>query len=345
MIPRFIKSIFGTLASWFRRKAREPKGKLLKGSHSAFGRSFALIQLTAGRRPYLLYLPKNYSADRNWPLVVMLHGCRQDAETFAAITRVNGIADRDGFLVLYPEQRRLANSLRCWNWFVRSTQTGAGEAAILTDMIRTIAGDYRVDIKRVYIAGLSAGAAMANNLAISHADLFAACALHSGLMFGAATSPNEALKAMRDGARTDPIAAARSAFLLARGKADTVPVLVIQGDEDETVNKINAEQIVTQFSVLNELLVEETFDGADEPWEKTLSNGGSSGYRYDMTEVHRAGRAVVRKVIVHGLGHAWSGGAANYAYSDPKGPDASELMCDFFAEHGLRDAMRVTRRE
>lgn len=339
---RILKSVFRTIVSWFRRGAREPQGKLFKGSHAAFGRSFALIQLTAGRRPYLLYLPKNYVENRSWPMVVMLHGCRQDAETFAAVTRMNGIADRDGFLVLYPEQRRLANSMRCWNWFSRSTQTGAGEAAILVDMIRTLSGEYYVDINRIYIAGLSAGSAMAANLAVSHADLFAACALHSGLMFGAATSANAALKAMKEGAPVDPYAAGKSAFLLARGKADCMPAMVIQGDADETVHPANANQTVSQFAVLNELLIEESFSGTDEPRERTSTGNGALNYSYEVTDLHRAGRVVVRKLIVNGLGHAWSGGPEDYPYSDPEGPNASELICDFFAEHGLRDAVRVT---
>ncbi len=338
MIRRIFKTIFRTISSWFRRPAREPEGKLYKGSHSAFGRSFALVQLTSGRRPYLLYLPKGYSAAKPLPMVVMLHGCRQDADTFAHVTRMNGIADRENFVVLYPEQRRLANSLRCWNWFSRSAQTGAGEAAILADMIRSIADEYGVDTERVYVAGLSAGAAMANNLAVCHAELFAACALHSGVPFAAATSSHEAIKAMRDGARHDAHETGKRAFIHSRGKAEEIPALVIQGDADEVVNPVNARQIAAQFAVLNELLAEHSRSEQGAPREKISNNRNSSTYPYEITDILRGDQVLIRKILVSGLAHAWSGGAEDYHYSDPRGPNASELICDFFAEHGLRNA-------
>ena len=337
MIRRIFNNVFKAISSWFRRPAREPEGKLYKGSHAAFGRSFALVQLTAGRRPYLLYLPKGYSAAKRLPMVVMLHGCRQDADTFAHVTRMNGIADRENFLVLYPEQRRLANSFRCWNWFSRSAQTGTGEAAILADMIRSISDEYGVDSERVYIAGLSAGAAMANNLAVCHAELFAACALHSGLPFAAATSSHEAIKAMRDGARHDAHETGKRAFMQSRGKAGEIPALVIQGTADEVVNPVNARQLAAQFAVLNELLAEHSRLQTGAPREKISNNRNSSTYPYEITDVFRGGQVLIRKILVSGLGHAWSGGAEDYHYSDPRGPNASELICDFFAEYGLRD--------
>jgi poly(hydroxyalkanoate) depolymerase family esterase len=338
VINRLFKAITRTLASWFRRAPREPRGKLYKGSHSAFGRTFTLVQLTAGRRPYLLYLPKNYKPETRLPMVVMLHGCRQDADTFGGVTRMNGIADRDDFLVLYPEHRRLANALRCWNWFSRSAQTGAGEAAILADMIRSLADEYHVDTRRIYVAGLSAGAAMANNLAVCHADLFAACALHSGVAFGAATSSHTALKAMHEGARSDPHEMGKRAFVQSRGKTGSMPAMVIHGDKDEVVNPVNAGQVVSQFAVMNELLAEEADSQPDEPREKTSINRSNSTYQYEITDMHRGGHIVIRKVMIAGLGHAWSGGPGHYNFSDPRGPNASELICDFFAEHGLRDS-------
>lgn len=337
MIRLSFKNLLKRIASWFRRPAREPEGKLFKGSHSAFGRSFALVQLTSGRRHYLLYLPKGYDAAKRLPLVVMLHGCRQDADTFARVTRMNGIADRENFLVLYPEQRRLANSLRCWNWFSRSAQTGAGEAAILADMVRSIVEEHSVDIERVYVAGLSAGAAMANNLAVCHAELFAACALHSGVPFAVATSSHEAIKAMRDGARHNAHETGKRAFVQSRGKTDEVPALVIQGDADEVVNPLNAGQIAAQFAVLNELLSEHSRSQHGAPREKISNNRNGSTYGYETTDILRGGRILIRKILVSGLGHAWSGGPEGYQYSDPHGPNASELICDFFAEHGLRE--------
>ena len=269
-------------------------------------------------------------------MVVMLHGCRQDADAFADLTRMNGIADRDNFLVLYPEQRRLANSMRCWNWYSRSAQTGAGEAAILADMIRSLADEYQVDTKRIFIAGLSAGAAMASNLSVCHADLFAACALHSGLAFGAASSSHTALQAMQEGARFDAHEMGRRAFIQARGKTGMMPAMVIHGDQDEVVNPVNAAQVVDQFAVMNELLAEDGISQPGEVQQKSRSDRFNSGHRYDITDVRYGGQTVIRKVLVSGMGHAWSGGPDRYPFGDPKGPNASELICDFFAEHGLR---------
>lgn len=273
-------------------------------------------------------------------MVVMLHGCKQDAETFAAATRMNGLADRDNFIVLYPEQRRLANPHRCWNWFSRSAQDGSGEAAILVDMIRSLASEHNVDNARIYVAGLSAGAAMANNLVMTHADLFAACALHSGLMFGAARSTSEALQAMRAGSRRDPVEAGRRAFASSRGKVAALPALVIHGDRDETVHPRNADQIVSQFEVLNGLLAQDESGHAPQLKLRVSTNRSSGGYQYETTDYLRDEHLLGRKAIVSALGHAWSGGVADYPYNDPLGPDASELICDFFAEFGLRKASK-----
>lgn len=340
MIVRMFKGIRRTVSALLRPAVQAPQGKLFKGSHSAFGRTFSLVQLTAGRRPYLLYLPKHYNPAIRLPMVVMMHGCKQDAHTFAEATRMNGLADRDQFVVLYPEQRRLANLHRCWNWSSRSSQDGAGEAAILCDMIRSLATEYNVDATRIYIAGLSAGAAMAANLAIGHADLIAACALHSGLMFQAATSTGEALNAMRNGSRRDPQDAGKQAFAIARGKTDAIPALVIHGDQDDIVNPLNADQIVVQFDVLNELLAANAH--AKRLVVRTSTNRSDGGYQYETADYLRAERLLIRKVMISGMGHAWSGGVAEIPFNDPYGPNASEIICDFFAEHGLRESSSIS---
>ena len=342
MIVRMFKGIRRTISALLRPAVQAPQGRLFKGNHSAFARTFSLVQLTAGRRPYLLYLPKQYDPATRLPMVVMMHGCKQDADTFAEATRMNWLADRDQFIVLYPEQKRLANIHRCWNWSSRSAQDGAGEAAILCDMIRSLASEYNVDTTRIYIAGLSAGAAMAANLAIGHADLIAACALHSGLMFQAATSTGEALNAMRKGSRRDPHEAGASAFAIARGKAVAMPALVIHGDSDDVVNPVNADQIVTQFEVLNEMLAEEANGNVERLVVRTSNNRSAGGYQYETCNYLRAEYLLIQKVNISGMGHAWSGGVADYPYNDPRGPNASELVCDFFAEHGLRDASVAT---
>jgi poly(hydroxyalkanoate) depolymerase family esterase len=339
---RMFKGIQRTIAALLRPAAREPQGRLFKGSHSAFGRTISLVQLTAGRRPYLLYLPKQYNPANRLPMVVMMHGCKQDAHTFAEATRMNWLADRDQFIVLYPEQKRLANVHRCWNWFSRSAQDGAGEAAIVCDMIRSLAGEHNVDVNRIYIAGMSAGAAMAINLAIAHADLIAACALHSGLMYQAATSTGEALKAMRNGSQRDPQQAGRRAFAIARGKAVAMPALVIHGNADDVVNPVNADQVISQFEVLNQMLAEEANRKVEQLSVRTGNNRSPGGYDYDTSSYFRRGDLLMRKVNILGMGHSWSGGNAEYPYNDPRGPNASEIICDFFAEYGLRDTSKAS---
>jgi len=339
---RMFKGIRRAVSALLRPALQAPQGKLFKGNHSAFGRTFSLVQLTAGRRPYLLYLPRNYDSTMCLPMIVMMHGCKQDAHTFAEATRMNGLADRDQFIVLYPEQRRLANAHRCWNWSARSAQDGSGEAAILCDMIGSLASEYNVDTTRIYIAGLSAGAAMAANLAISHADLIAGCALHSGLMFQAATSTGEALNAMRKGSRRDPQDTGAHAFAIARGKAVTMPALVIHGDSDDVVNPVNADQTVTQFEVLNEMLAAEANGKVEHLVVRTSKNRSAGDYEYETTSYLRAEHLLIQKVSISGMGHAWSGGVADYPYNDSRGPNASEIICDFFAEHGLRDVSLAT---
>ena len=337
MILRTYKALRRTISAWFRPPGKEPRGRVYKGTHSAFERTFSLVQLTSGRRPYLLYLPRNYSAAKALPMIVMMHGCKQDAHIFAAATRMNGLADRDEFIVLYPEQRRLANIHRCWNWFSRSAQDGAGEAAILCDMIRSLANEYHADPARIYIAGLSAGAAMATNLAISHPDLFAGCAIHSGLMFRAATSTSGALNAMRYGSRLDPQEIAKSAFATIRGKSDAIPALVIHGDQDRVVHPANADQAVAMFGALNESLATEVDGQAESLQRRPGANRSAGGYGYETVNYYRGERLLISKVMISGMGHAWSGGDSDYPYNDEAGPSASELICDFFAEHGLRD--------
>ena len=342
MIVRMFKGLRRTVSALLRPALQAPQGRLFKGNHSAFDRNFSLVQLTAGRRPYLLYLPRNYDSAMRLPMIVMMHGCKQDAYSFAEATRMNGLADRDQFIVLYPEQRRLANMHRCWNWSSRSAQDGSGEAAILCDMIHSLAREYNVDTTRIYIAGLSAGAAMAANLAIGHADLIAGCALHSGLMFQAATSTGEALNAMRKGSRHDPQDAGANAFAIARGKTVAMPALVIHGNNDDVVNSVNADQTVTQFEMLNEMLTTEANSKVEPLVVRTSNNRSAGGYEYETTSYLRAENLLIQKVTVSGMGHAWSGGVADYPYNDPRGPNASEMICDFFAEHGLRDASLET---
>jgi poly(hydroxyalkanoate) depolymerase family esterase len=334
--------MFASLKRWLMRRFK-PLGARFAPSrwsarHTAVGRwvevnhreargGLAFAPMVAPFRSYRLYLPSHYRAKESLPMLVMLHGCHQEAESFAAGTHMNGLADRERLLVLYPEQRQQANNNRCWNWFDPTTHGGGGEAAIIAGMVRAVAAQYAVDRTRIWIAGLSAGGAMASAVASCYADLFAACAVHSGLMFQAAGSPSAATRAMDGRSDRDPQRAGREAFELSSKKIDSMPLIVIHGLRDEQVKPANAEQVVAQFAALNRLT---DFDVT----AATVKIGTSpSGYRYQIHDYRRADQLLIRKVMVDQLGHAWSGGDERYPYNDARGPDASELIWNFFRLH------------
>src|SRR5271166_6717175 len=196
---------------------------------------------------YRLYLPSGSSRRNGLPLIVMLHGCKQDPVIFAGGTRMNAIAEEVRCAVLYPEQDERANPLRCWNWFEAASIAGQGEAALLARLIEHVAKRRPIDPKRVFIVGMSAGAAMACVLAVRHSRLFAACAIHSGVMFGAATSAIQALGVMRSGPSASALANAGRLVREMPDRGVALPTLVIHGDQDSIVNPVNADRLVEQF--------------------------------------------------------------------------------------------------
>jgi poly(hydroxyalkanoate) depolymerase family esterase len=276
---------------------------------------------------YSVYLPAGGSRRDALPLLVMLHGCQQDAALFAAGTRMQQLADRERCIVLYPEQLREANPYGCWNWFDSATIDGGGEAGMIAELTRTVIARYPVDSTRVYLAGMSAGGVMACTLVIHHGHLFAAAAIHSGLMHAAATSALQAASAMQAGSRTSPAEALRQALKLRVGKSALVPTLVIHGRDDQVVNPVNGEQIVEQLR----LLAETTAAAPLAPASESSATAGGRSYR--QLDYQSAGRTVLRHVVIDGLGHAWSGGDPQQPFNDAAGPDASALIWSFVAPH------------
>lgn len=274
----------------------------------------------AGTRPYKLYVPSD--AGPNRPLVVMLHGCTQSPDDFAAGTAMNGLAEEHGFLVVYPGQTGRANGQKCWNWFEpRDQGREGGEPGIIAGITREVMARHRVDPGRVYIAGLSAGAAAAANIAHAYPDLYAAVGVHSGLAAGCARDLSSAMMAMNMGA---PGSAPPNGFG-APTDGIRIPTIVFHGDGDGTVSPRNGDQVLAQAGI-----------AALTPVAEPARATSPGGLAYTRTRYADAdGRVRVENWQVRGLGHAWSGGSTAGSYTDPRGPDASRAMLDFFMGHTL----------
>jgi poly(hydroxyalkanoate) depolymerase family esterase len=313
-----------------------PDGRWLEGRHRLPG---GARFLRANRQPelaYRLFLPGGRPANGRLPLLVMLHGCKQDAQVFADGTRMNALANRDGFAVLYPEQNPHANSMRCWNWFNVAVLGGRGEARLIIDMIFEVVQRHPIDPARIYVAGISAGGAMAQLLATRFPQFFAGCAVHSGLMYRAASTVLQAFAAMREGSRVSPDLATQSASARAahaRFDHDLMPTIVIHGDRDEVVHARNAEQTVEQ--VLS--VAQNAGPGAVPLVDAGLRTVRDHGRPYLIRDYHRAGRSLVRSITIQGLGHAWSGGDAKLPFNDALGPDSSLLLWEFLSRHRRND--------
>ncbi|MBI1761179.1 MAG: PHB depolymerase family esterase [Acidobacteria bacterium] len=288
-------------------------------------------------RTYKLFIPSQYNGARGVPLLLMLHGCTQTPDDFAAGTRMNELAEQHNFLVAYPEQTPHSNALRCWQWFAPAHQSrGSGEPAQLAALVGQIKASYNVDAARVFVAGLSAGAAMAVILGATCPELFAALGVHSGLEYRAASDVPSALKAQQAGG-PDPCAQGLAAFR-ARGEGNHKPrVIVFHGTADATVAPLNATQVIAQWA-RTRACVEGVHEAAGiELNPASVSRGaveqGHSYTRAYTREIYRdhSGHAVLEKWLVQGMKHAWSGGSAAGSYTDPLGPSASEAMWHFFS--------------
>jgi poly(hydroxyalkanoate) depolymerase family esterase len=274
----------------------------------------------AGSRPYKLYVPNGYKG-RAIPLIVMLHGCTQSPDDFAAGTGMNAAAEEHTCLVAYPGQTTAANRSKCWNWFSAADQhREQGEPSLIAGITRQIMSAYSVDRQRVYLAGLSAGGAAAAIMGTAYPDLYAAIGVHSGLACGSAGDLPSAFVAMRQGkggAGRWPAGAPDA------GEAcRIIPAIVFHGDRDTTVHPCNGDEVIAQFTQAMPLKAEQ---------EEGRVPGGHA-YRRTL-HAERNGRTVLEQWVIHGAGHAWSGGSPAGSFTDPRGPDATREMLRFFLEH------------
>ncbi len=280
-------------------------GKWLDGTHTN----------VAGTRAYKLYVPSGYQGQA-LPLIVMLHGCTQDPDDFAAGTGMNFLAEADEFLVAYPAQTASANPSKCWNWFQAADQRrDQGEPALIAGITRQVMAEYRVDASRVYVAGLSAGGAMAAIMAATYPDLYAALGVHSGLAPGSAHDLPSAFQAMQRGAPAQSPRAGRD-----------IPLILFHGDSDPTVHPSNADHLVRHWT-----------GAAVTAPSVAVRRSKKPGGRDSTCSIYSTAdrQSLAEHWTVHGAGHAWSGGAGCGSHTDPDGPDASREIVRFFREHPL----------
>jgi len=301
------------------------------GSGEFLTRSFSN---DAGTRSYKLYVPSSYSSasDAPVPLVVMLHGCTQSPDDFAAGTRMNALAEQHGFLVIYPAQAPNANGSKCWNWFRGEDQRrDRGEPSLIAGITREVASAYRIDERCIFVAGLSAGAAMAVILGATYPDIYSAVGAHSGLPYGSAHDVSSAFGAMK-GSRAQAGHSSPLGRRASPGADRPMPTIVFHGDSDQTVVVQNGDAIVEQARV--GFPDQATLDAS-------VNHGAAtSGRTYRRTVYADSdGHPVVEHWLVHGAGHAWSGGSPDGTYTDGRGPDASAEIIRFF--HARARARRI----
>jgi poly(hydroxyalkanoate) depolymerase family esterase len=317
------------LSRLLRRKPPEP-GRFEEGAKSSFRGGLVGAPWIWPRRKYLVYVPRGHTNWRRVPLLALIHGCRQTPEEIAAATRVTALADDLGCLVLLPRQNPHANAWGCWNWFDPATAHGWGEAAIVAAQIRAVRRKYRIDRKRVYLAGLSSGGGLVSAIALRRPDLIAGAFVHSGVPCGAASSALDAFAVLKRGAESDLAQIARDVRARVEPRTLPVPLLVLHGGEDSVVAPVNAAQLVRQFLALNGHPAASA--GSPEalpPPDGSTAASTADGRVVTTSEWRVADRLVARHVLVDGLGHAWSGGDAAYPYNDPHAPDATDLLRAF----------------
>lgn len=286
----------------------------------------------------LVHVPRDLNPSVPAAAVCMLHGCTQDSSTFAAATAMNSVADRHGFVVVYPGQPRASNAQGCWNWFLPAhQQRGTGEPELVAGIARRLVAQefgQAVDPGRIFVAGLSSGGAMALILAVCYPDLFAAVAVHSGLPYRSADDVASAFAAMRGAGATRALDA-RQVSAAMGDDARPVPSLVIHGTADRTVAPENGRLILAQLMEANTLAAPVACQhdpGRPSSSQRVRAEGGLH-YTHDRWE-DAHGALMHEAIEVDGLGHAWSGGVPGGSYTDPRGPSASEAIWAFFSRAG-----------
>ena len=291
-----------------------------------------------GSRPYFVYTPENYQVGTTVPLIVMLHGCTQNAIDFANGTQMNQLADQYHFIVAYPQQMSVYNPALCWNWFSPTNQSrGSGEPAIIAGIVQTIeknTAHWTIDRHRIYVTGISAGGAMAVVMGATYPDIFAAIGVHSGAEYGAITSPLSGGLAFLQGG-PDPILQGRAAFAAMGNFARVVPTIVFHGTEDPVSWPINGKQVVQQWMETDFLASHGIYHADFNHPSSTMKGTVPGGHSYTVYKWNANNGNVVEEYwLINGMVHAWSGGNPSI-FTDLQGPNASLAMYTFFMNHPM----------
>ena len=301
----------------------------------------------SGNLPYVVYTPLNYRAGTPVPLLVMMHGCTQSAADFAAGTQMNLVAEEHNFIVVYPQQVRKNNSLYCWNWFDLANQSrDHGEPAMIVGIVQDIlqnTAQWTIDTARIYVAGISAGAAMSVILGATYPDIFAAIGIHSGFEYQALKSHRGALTISKRGG-PDPLQQGLAAYEAMGSYARIVPTIVFHGTKDTVINITNGDQVVQQWMQTDMLASHDTYVADFNAPATATTYKIPTGYAYTVyTWQNSRGKTIQEYWKVNGLGHAWSGGNSSGSYTDSRGPSASEALYAFFMHHSMhRKAIHPT---
>jgi poly(hydroxyalkanoate) depolymerase family esterase len=303
------------------------------------------VKTSAGSLEYKLWVPSAYNK-KPVPVVLMLHGCMQKAEELAALSGMNDLAEKNNFLVAYPEQVVAANPLRCWNWFDPKHQSrDGGEPSLIAAVIQDIRSSHNVDAKRVYVVGISAGAAMAVVMSVAYPKTFAGLGVIAGAEFKADETVQAGLAAMKSGG-PDPneqgLLAGQEIQKSLGGSKKRMPVIAFQGMRDPYMSPLNTDQLIAQWAQTNDFLD----DGKDNDSisvrpAKETKGVLLNGYRLDKYIYNDSrGRLLMEKWLVEGLGHAWPGSPIANQFADPKGPNATAEMWRFFTDANLDSKSR-----
>lgn len=290
-----------------------------------------------GARNYLLHLPAGYDANKTYPLVVALHGCLQDPRGFAGGARLKDYADQYKAIVVVPNQHTLYNPYKCWNWFYSVNQGRTGEPSIIMSIIEKIQNSYKIDTQRIYAMGMSAGAGIANTLGNCYPEFFRAVAGHHGIQHNATENPALAQDVFYRGPKNSAQKSAEHGFRCQgdESRKKLMPALTIQGDRG-VMDTTNSRAIEAQFLAYNDLLHNGRTDSSLKLDRKTRTVESSEHYNYEVFSwVDKQNRRIVERIEIIGLGHSWSDGDNNYDWNDPKGPQATGLIFEFFRHHGL----------